>query len=69
MKGPFLCAQAAGRMMTAAGESGEGKSTGRIVNISALTAVEARKNAANYCSSKAGLNMLTMPNTRAISGR
>ena len=32
---------------------------GCIVNISALTAVDERKNAANYCSSKAGLNMLT----------
>ena len=52
LKGPFLCTQAAGRTMVAAGK-------GCIVNISAVTAVEARKNAANYCSSKAGLNMLT----------
>ena len=52
LKGPFLCTQAAGRAMVAAGR-------GCIVNISAVTAVEARKNAANYCSSKAGLNMLT----------
>ena len=52
LKGPFLCTQAAGRAMVAAGK-------GCIVNISAVTAVEARKNAANYCSSKAGLNMLT----------
>ncbi len=52
LKGPFLCSQAAGRAMVAA-------KRGRIVNISAVTAVEARKNAANYCSSKAGLNMLT----------
>jgi 3-oxoacyl-[acyl-carrier protein] reductase len=52
LKGPFLCTQAAGRAMVAAGK-------GCIVNISAVTAVDARKNAANYCSSKAGLNMLT----------
>lgn len=52
LKGPFLCSQAAGRAMVAAGR-------GTIVNISALTAVDARKGAANYCSSKAGLNMLT----------
>ena len=52
LKGPFLCCQAAGRAMMAARR-------GRIVNISAVTAVDARRNAANYCSSKAGLNMLT----------
>lgn len=52
LKGPFLCSQAAGRAMVSAG-------AGSIVNISAVTAVDARKNAANYCSSKAGLNMLT----------
>lgn len=52
LKGPFLCSQVAGRAMVAA----EG---GRIVNISAVTAIDARLNAANYCSSKAGLNMLT----------
>ena len=52
LKGPFLCSQAAGRVMVAAGAGG-------IVNISAVTAMDARKNAANYCSSKAGLNMLT----------
>lgn len=52
LKGPFLCSQAAGRDMV-------GKGYGRIVNISAVTAVDARLNAANYCTSKAGLNMLT----------
>jgi NAD(P)-dependent dehydrogenase (short-subunit alcohol dehydrogenase family) len=52
LKGPFLCSQAAARDMVETG-------WGRIVNISAVTAIEARPNAANYCSSKAGLNMLT----------
>ena len=32
---------------------------GRIVNISAVTGIAGRANAANYCASKAGLNMLT----------
>jgi len=52
LKGPFLCSQVAGRDMVKNG-------SGRIVNISAVTAIDARLNAANYCSSKAGLNMLT----------
>ncbi len=52
LKGAFLCTQAAGRAMTAAGR-------GHIVNISAFTGIDAREGAANYCVSKAGLNMLT----------
>ena len=52
LKGAFLCTQAAGRAMAAAGR-------GHIVNISAVTGVDARAGAANYCASKAGLNMLT----------
>jgi 3-oxoacyl-[acyl-carrier protein] reductase len=52
LKGAFLCSQAAGRAMRAAGG-------GCIVNISAVTAVTGRKEAANYCASKAGLDMLT----------
>lgn len=52
LKGPFLVSQAvARRMMT-----GEG---GVIINISATTTTQGRANAANYCASKAGLNMLT----------
>ncbi len=54
LKGPFLCSQYAGRMMTAEGCSG-----GRIINISGLSSITGRKNAANYASSKAGLNALT----------
>ena len=52
LKGPFLCTQAFGRVMVSAG-------TGKIVNISAVTSIQGRANAVNYCSSKAGLNMLT----------
>ncbi len=52
LKGPFLCTQTFARGMVAQG-------SGSIVNISAITGVQQRKLAANYCASKAGLNMLT----------
>ena len=52
LKGPFLVSQAVGRLMVAA-------ERGRIVNISATSAVVARTGNANYAASKAGLNMLT----------
>ena len=52
LKGPFLVSQAVARhMMDANG--------GVIVNISATTAIHGRPLAANYCATKAGLNMLT----------
>jgi 3-oxoacyl-[acyl-carrier protein] reductase len=54
LKGPFLCSQYAGRMMTAEGCSG-----GRIINISGTSSIAGRKHCANYASSKAGLNALT----------
>ena len=52
LKGPFLVSQAVARHMVAAGG-------GVIINISATTTTYGRVNEANYCSSKAGLNMLT----------
>ena len=52
LNGAFFCIQAFGRAMVGAGG-------GVIVNISASTSIEGRKNGANYCASKAGLNMLT----------
>ena len=52
LKGPFLLSQAVGGHMVKAGR-------GRIVNISATTALWARAGNANYAASKAALNMLT----------
>ena len=52
LKGPFLVSQAVARRMMA----GDG---GVIVNISATTAIHGRRDAAEYCATKAGLNMLT----------
>ena len=52
LKGPFLVSQAVSRQMMKQGG-------GVIVNISATTTTLGRPNAANYCSTKAGLNMLT----------
>lgn len=52
LKGVFLCTRAAGRAMHAA-------QSGNIINISAVTGLISRKNAGNYCASKAGVNMLT----------
>ena len=52
LKGPFLVSQAIARHMTE-------RKRGVIVNISATTTTFGRPNAANYCSTKAGLNMLT----------
>ena len=54
LRGPFLCCRAAARAMLAV-PGGQG----RIVNISAITSLVGRANAANYSASKAGLNALT----------
>jgi len=52
LKGAFLVLQAVARQMM----KGNG---GVIVNISSCTSTTGRVEGANYCSSKAGLNMLT----------
>jgi 3-oxoacyl-[acyl-carrier protein] reductase len=52
LKGPFVVSRSVARRMIA----GNG---GVIVNISASTTTQGRPNAANYCVTKAGLNMLT----------
>jgi len=52
LKGPFLVSQAVARRMM----DGDG---GVIVNISATSTILGRAGAADYCATKAGLNMLT----------
>ncbi|MDJ0949997.1 MAG: SDR family NAD(P)-dependent oxidoreductase [Alphaproteobacteria bacterium] len=52
LKGPMLLTQLAAPAM----RRGAG---GRVVNVSAVTGIQARRNAVNYCVSKAGLLMLT----------
>ena len=54
LKGPFLCAQAAARRMV-----DQKVQNGRIINISAVTSLVGRDNAANYSASKGGVNALT----------
>lgn len=53
LKGPFLCGQAFARRRIAAGGGGA------IVNLASTAAFSARAGAAHYCTSKAGLVMLT----------
>ena len=53
LTGPFLCARHAARHMVAAGRGG------RIVNVTSVHEHVPRLGAAAYCTSKAGLGMLT----------
>lgn len=53
LKGPMLCAQAFARLRVAAGGGGA------IVNIASTAAFSSRVGAGHYCTSKAGLVMLT----------
>jgi len=59
LKGPFFCAQAAARMMMRQG-------SGRIINISSLGGLRAWPSYMHYCSSKAGLIMLTRCLAKAL---
>ncbi len=52
LKGPWLCAQQAGRRMETSGG-------GVIINISSIHDVVPRKGLVHYCVSKAGLKMMT----------
>src|SRR5690606_100602 len=52
LTGTFLCSQLAARHMKARG-------SGKIINVSAATALKGRKNGANFCAAKAGVIALT----------
>lgn len=60
LKGPFFCAQAAARIM-------QRKKRGRIINISSLGGLQAWPKYMHYCSSKAGLIMLTRCLAKALA--
>jgi NAD(P)-dependent dehydrogenase (short-subunit alcohol dehydrogenase family) len=60
LKGPFYCAQAAARIM-------ERQKRGRIINISSLGGLQAWPKYMHYCSSKAGLIMLTRCLAKALA--
>ncbi len=53
LDGPFLCAQAAGRRMVAAGRGG------RIINVTSVHEHVPLEGAVAYCASKGGLGQLT----------
>ena len=60
LKGPFFCAQAAAPLMRR-------QKSGRIINISSLGGFEAWPGYMHYCSSKAGLIMLTRCLAKALA--
>ncbi|MDE3181188.1 MAG: SDR family oxidoreductase [Acidobacteriota bacterium] len=62
LKGPFYCAQEAARVMVRQGR-------GQIINISSLGGIRPWPEHMHYCSSKAGLIMLTKCLARALAPR
>lgn len=60
LKGPFFCAQAAARIMRR-------QERGQIINISSLGGLKAWPDYMHYCSSKAGLIMLTRCLAKALA--
>ena len=60
LKGPFFCAQEAARLM-------QRRKRGQIINISSLGGLQAWPDYMHYCSSKAGLIMLTRCLARALA--
>lgn len=60
LKGPFFCAQAAAKIMRR-------RRRGQIVNISSLGGLKAWPDYMHYCSSKAGLIMLTRCLAKALA--
>lgn len=62
LKGSFFCAQAAARRMMK-------QSAGQIINISSLGGIRAWPHYMHYCSSKAGVIMLTKGLAKALAPR
>ncbi|MBN1407453.1 MAG: 3-oxoacyl-[acyl-carrier-protein] reductase [Calditrichaceae bacterium] len=62
LKGSFLCAQAASKIMMK-------QKYGRIVNISSVSGILGTAGQANYASSKAGVIALTKALARELAGR
>lgn len=60
LKGPFFCAQAAAKLMMRT-------KRGHIINISSLGGIQAWPGYMHYCSSKAGLIMLTKCLAKALA--
>lgn len=60
LKGPFFCAQEAARIM-------KRRKCGQIINISSLGGLQAWPEYMHYCSSKAGLIMLTRCLAKALA--
>lgn len=60
LKGPFFCAQAAAKLMLR-------RKSGQIINISSLGGLQAWPDYVHYCSSKAGLVMLTRCLAKALA--
>jgi NAD(P)-dependent dehydrogenase (short-subunit alcohol dehydrogenase family) len=60
LKGTFFCAQAAARLMLR-------RKQGRIINISSLGGLQAWPSYMHYCSSKAGVVMLTRCLAKALA--
>lgn len=60
LKGPFFCAQEAARLM-------RHRKAGQIINISSLGGLQAWPEYMHYCSSKAGLIMLTRCLAKALA--
>jgi len=79
LKGPFFCAQAAARLMLGkpAEKAGPAKPAGRgarppggcIINISSVGGLQAWPGYMHYCTSKAGLIMLTRCLAKALAPR
>lgn len=60
LKGPFFCAQEAAKLM-------QRRNRGQIINISSLGGLQAWPDYMHYCSSKAGLIMLTRCLAKALA--